>query len=440
MQIDNTTLADLGIFSKNEEESILHLLNHTKTVGGKDWLKFFIKNPHDQINKILETQAIIKKFIEIGNRFPDTITNGTMMVLDKYYQSPVSSIPRSAGKVEAWFYTAFSRGDYLILRYSINHIATFIKGMYELVDLLQDENSILPLQQMLSQAQRILDKPLFKRINTQNPKKKLPAKIIIAVGYYLYQVKNDVRELENIFYKIDAWQSLAKACVIHKFNFPEISESETPYIEAQNLWHPLLQDPVGYDFIIAKENNFMFLTGANMAGKSTFIRAVGIAVYLANIGIGVPANTIKMSRFDGLLSNIDISDNTLKGESYFYNEVQRINKTVSKITDGKNWLILIDELFKGTNIQDAMRCSTVVIEGFRKIDNALFILSTHLYEIGDYLKKYSNIQFKYFETEVGADDYLRFSYKLRDGISNDRLGYLILKREGVIDKLNSLGE
>ena len=177
-----------------------------------------------------------------------------------------------------------------------------------------------------------------------------------------------------------------------------------------------------------------------MAGKSTFIRAVGIAVYLANIGIGVPANTIKMSRFDGLLSNIDISDNTLKGESYFYNEVQRINKTVSKITDGKNWLILIDELFKGTNIQDAMRCSTVVIEGFRKIDNALFILSTHLYEIGDYLKKYSNIQFKYFETEVGADDYLRFSYKLRDGISNDRLGYLILKREGVIDKLNSLGE
>ena len=352
----------------------------------------------------------------------------------------VTPIPRAAGEIESWFYTAFNRGDYLVARYSINHIATFIKGMYELVDLLYDDSNILLLHQMLDRAKKILDKPLFKRINAHDTKKKLPAKIIIAVGAYLYRVKNDIRELENIFYKIDAWQSLAKACAIHKFNFPEIAESETPYIEAENLWHPLLKDPVGYDFAISKENNFMFLTGANMAGKSTFIRAVGIAVYLANIGIGVPANKMKMSRFHGLLSNIDISDNTLKGESYFYNEVQRINKTVDKITDGKNWLILIDELFKGTNIQDAMRCSTVVIEGFRKIDNALFVLSTHLYEIGDYLKKYSNIQFKYFETEVGADDYLKFNYKLKDGISNDRLGYLILKREGVVEKLNSLGE
>lgn len=439
MQIDNTTLADLGIFAKNEEESILHLLDYTKTVGGKDWLKFYIKNPHDHINKILETQAIIKKFIEKSHIFPDTITNGVMMVLDKYYESPVPSIPRNAGPLEVWFYTALNRGDYLIARYSVTHIATFIKGMFELVELLNDEDNVPMLQQMVDRTNKILDKPIFKKIKEHNPQRKLSASTIIAAGHYLYKVKNEIRELENIYYKIDAWQSLAKACVAHNFSFPEIEEAAHPYITAENLWHPLLQNPVGYNFSMSKDSNFMFLTGANMAGKSTFIRAVGIAVYLANIGIGVPADKIKMSRFDGLLSNIDISDNTLKGESYFYNEVKRINKTVDKITDGKNWLILIDELFKGTNIQDAMRCSTVVIEGFRKINNGLFILSTHLYEIGEHLKKHSNIQFKYFETEVGEDDYLKFSYKLKDGISNDRLGYLILRREGVVEKLNSLG-
>jgi DNA mismatch repair protein MutS len=77
-----------------------------------------------------------------------------------------------------------------------------------------------------------------------------------------------------------------------------------------------------------------------------------------------------------------VADNIAKGESYFFNEVQRIKNTIYKINDGKKWLVLIDELFKGTNVQDAMKCSLTVIKGLIKIRNSLFILSTHLYEIG----------------------------------------------------------
>ena len=69
-----------------------------------------------------------------------------------------------------------------------------------------------------------------------------------------------------------------------------------------------------------------------------------------------------------------------------------------KISDQKKWLVLIDELFKGTNVQDAMKCSSTVIKGLIKIKASLFILSTHLYEIGEELKQYPNISFKYFET------------------------------------------
>ena len=97
---------------------------------------------------------------------------------------------------------------------------------------------------------------------------------------------------------------------------------------------------------------------------------------------------------------------------------------------------MIDELFKGTNVQDAMKCSSTVIEGLRKMNNSLFILSTHLYEIGDALKVHPNIGFKYFETI--SHDQLHFSYHLKDGISNDRLGYLILKREKVVELLENL--
>jgi DNA mismatch repair ATPase MutS len=110
---------------------------------------------------------------------------------------------------------------------------------------------------------------------------------------------------------------------------------------------------------------------------------------------------------------------------------------VVRINDNRRWLVLIDELFKGTNIQDAMKCSTTVIRGLINMRHALFVLSTHLYEIGEDLRQYPNITFKYFETRI-TDNSLEFSYQLKDGISNDRLGYLILQREGVVELLDSL--
>ncbi|MBP6686458.1 MAG: DNA mismatch repair protein MutS, partial [Lacibacter sp.] len=80
---------------------------------------------------------------------------------------------------------------------------------------------------------------------------------------------------------------------------------------------------------------------------------------------------------------------------------------------------------------------TAVIKGLLKIKNSLFILSTHLYEIGDELKQYPNISFRYFET-TATDEQLKFSYQLKEGISNDRFGYLILKREKVVEMLEKL--
>ena len=72
--------------------------------------------------------------------------------------------------------------------------------------------------------------------------------------------------------------------------------------------------------------------------------------------------------------------------------------------------------------------------GWVKNPNSIFILSTHLYEIGEALKKHANISFNYFETQMINDEF-SFSYQLKDGISNDRLGYLILKKEGVVEML-----
>jgi DNA mismatch repair ATPase MutS len=84
-----------------------------------------------------------------------------------------------------------------------------------------------------------------------------------------------------------------------------------------------------------------------------------------------------------------------------------------------------------------MKCSLTVINGLIKIKNSLFILSTHMYEIADELKNYPNISFRFFETNV-RDEQLEFSYQLKEGISEDRIGYVILKREKVVDMLEKL--
>jgi DNA mismatch repair ATPase MutS len=261
---------------------------------------------------------------------------------------------------------------------------------------------------------------------------------VIYYGHYTrMRFKTAAMDLIDIYNRLDAWYSMAMAIERHGLSFPVFVEEEGPYLEAGSMYHLLLPAPVSYDVRLDRDSNFLFLTGANMAGKSTFIRSVGVAVFLAHMGMGVPAASMRLSLFDGILSNINVMDNISKGESYFFNEVQRIRDTLTKISGKTKWLVLIDELFKGTNMQDAMKCSTTVIRGLVRIRTSLFILSTHLYEIGEELKVYPNITFKYFETSV-KDDQLEFSYQLKDGVSNDRLGYLILKREKVVEMLEKL--
>jgi DNA mismatch repair protein MutS len=290
----------------------------------------------------------------------------------------------------------------------------------------------------IDRISRVLKEVPLQKLAETLSKEKMSVRQNLYFGYYLRErYRTDTLELIDIFSRIDAWYSMAVAVKTYNLSFPEFIEQEMPLVDAKGLYHILLPKPVAYNLQMSPEHNFLFLTGANMAGKSTLIKSVGSAVFLAHIGMGVPAENMRLTLFDGLLSNINVVDNIAKGESFFFNEVQRIKNTIEKINDGKKWLVLIDELFKGTNVEDAMKCSTTVIKGLIKIKNSLFILSTHLYEIGEELKAYQNISFKYFETNV-KEDQLDFSYQLKDGISNDRIGYVILKREKVVDMLEKL--
>ena len=439
MQADKTTLDDLSIFNHDEENSIFHLLDFTLTSGGKEWQRRFLSNPFNSIGEVEEIQFILQRMMSIQAQWADTkITNGTIMVVQTFFETAIQDMPSHPGYLNSLSYRVLYSGDFSLVRYSVKHFVDFLSGMQQVQQLLAADNNPAQLQSMLERIKKLLDKPVLQKTFSLPKEKKLSIQQILALGHFLKRYfKRETAELIEIYSKLDAWYSMATACRKYQFCFPSFVNSDAAILNATQLYHPLLPSAVAYDVQLSPEKNFLFLTGANMGGKSTFIKATGVAVYLAHVGMGVPAQSMKLSLFDGLLSNINVEDNLSKGESYFYNEVQRIKSTVAKLLDGKKWLVLIDELFKGTNVEDAMKCSTVVIEGLLKDKHAIFILSTHLYEIGAALKQYPNIIFNYFETTI-QDGQLLFNFTLKEGISNDRLGYLILKREGVVDMLAQL--
>lgn len=437
MQVDKVTLQDLSVFHSEEFQSVFHHINLTLTNGGREYLRYLLAHPLDTVKAIEQTQLTIQQLGTIMDQYPVSPSNGTVLVMEKFFESPINNYPSDIGVVSALLYKFLNLADYSLSKFTVEHALDFVQGMEKIAGLITLENGSVWLNQTAERILQLLNKEMVHDMLQANKKSLTPTSILKFAQFLRIRFKNATEELIEIHSKLDAYLSLAKAAKKFHFTYPEVVETQEPCIEAEGLYHFLLEVPVAYEVKLNQSENFIFLTGANMAGKSTFIKAAGLAAYMAHIGMGVPAKKMKISSLDGILSNIQVTDNIMKGESFFFNEVQRIKKTIERIRDGKKWLILIDELFKGTNQEDAVKCSTVVIEGLRKLPNALFILSTHLYEIGHQLKHYPNIQFRYFETAI-QDDQLLFSYQLKEGISNDRLGFLILKREGVVQMLENL--
>ena len=438
MQIDKTTFNDISIFHPEEEYSLFHRLNFTKTVGGKEWLRRFFTEPHHDLKRITGTQSIIKIILSHIDDWPVEITNGTIIMIDKFLDYNLDPVPQNQNAFNSYAYKILHGQDYSMVRYSVKHFSDFYRGLRKLLAMVEGAELPGNLSFYLDRIRIILKEEPLQKLSESLPEQEFTVQQNLYYAFHLRtEYKTDTMELVEIFSRLEAWYSMAMAVRTYNLQFPTFLEQDVPYFKAEGLFHVLIPSPVAYDLVLEPKQNFLFLTGANMAGKSTLIKAVGASVFLAHIGMGVPARSMELCVFDGLLSNINVADNIAKGESYFFNEVQRIKNTIYTINDGKKWLVLIDELFKGTNVQDAMKCSLTVIKGLIKIRNSLFILSTHLYEIGEELKQFPNISFKYFETNV-MDDQLDFSYQLKEGISNDRIGYVILRREKVVEMLDKL--
>lgn len=441
MQLDKTSYYDLSIFNRDEEYSLFHRLDFTTTSGGREYLRQLFSHPLEDITAIENRQRALQYILEQESNWPTIISNGTIVVVENYMEAQISPISNTEGMglyVQAVINKTIYAPDFGFIKFSFTQLVNLLKGFRSFINAFQSDTTPKVLKVLLDRAQQLLTKKDFYDILKADEEGKLNFIEILRYDNYIRKRHTKViTELVTLYQQLDAYYAMAKAIRHYNLIFPAFSGSSRPVIKAEQLYHIILPQPVAYDVTLDEQSHFMFLTGANMAGKTTFIKAVGVAVFLAHIGMGVPAKSMEMSFFHGIFSNIQVQDNIFKGESYFYSEVLRIKNTILQISNGKNWLVLIDEMFKGTNVEDARNCSLAVIRGLLQSTNCLFILSTHLYEIAEDLSGEKRIQFKYFESTVIEDD-LHFTYLLKDGIAKEKIGYLILKREKVLDLLTQI--
>jgi DNA mismatch repair protein MutS len=244
-----------------------------------------------------------------------------------------------------------------------------------------------------------------------------------------------VKKLLYYIYNLDVYISVANVATARNFVFPEALETSLHTIRITNVYHPHLEGAVPNSITITPDSNIIFLTGANMAGKSTFMKSLGIALFLAHMGFPVAAEKMEFSVREGLFTTINLPDNLNLGYSHFYVEVLRVKKMAEFLRQGKNLFIIFDELFRGTNVKDAYEATVAITGAFAKKRNCMFIVSTHIMEAGDTLREmHKNIRFLYLPTKMnGTHPY--YTYTLEEGITADRHGMIIINNEGILDIL-----
>lgn len=230
---------------------------------------------------------------------------------------------------------------------------------------------------------------------------------------------------------VEALCSLATFAHNHPgFTFPNINTEGI--LRATGLGHPLLPEThrVTNDLALDKARQIMIITGANMAGKSTFLRAVGVNVVLAGTGAPVCATEFDCPVIE-LRSGMRTADSLRDHESYFYAELDRLKSIMDELRAGKSLLILLDEILKGTNSIDKQTGSIALVR--QLTDHAcLALIATHDLALGDLANEYPGRIVNYaFEANIENDE-LSFDYKLHPGLAEKMNATFLMRKMGII--------
>ena len=265
---------------------------------------------------------------------------------------------------------------------------------------------------------------------------------IFGNGFFLSDIRNAYKIeqwIKQYAHKVDDWfkvvsffdayNSLGNYAFNHpQYVFPKITKNNT-VIKAESLGHPLLDINKRIDSnLLINDQQFFIVTGANMAGKSTFLRTVSLHIIMANIGLPVCAQTSEYSPVK-LITSMRTSDSLTDDSSYFFSELTRLKFIVDEIKK-EPYFIILDEILKGTNSTDKAIGSRKFVEKL-VASNATGIIATHDLSLCNIEKELDEVKNHYFDAEI-INDELHFDYTFKKGICQNMNASFLLKKMKII--------
>ena len=430
--IDKQTLEELNLLGKFRSGSVYSLFSQVKTRGGEQLLDKMFRSPMDDAQKINERTAVFQFFQEQRLSFPfDAQQMGLMRdYMDAGTGNNLPAVFISTGIKRVL--SSLARDE----RYkkNIQGLHAVIAIMNRCYSFLENLRSVPPsYASRVAVVEKLLSDHRIERLRKTDVYKSLSLKVLVYYNHLLKcKLNQEVEDLMEFIYELDVFVHVSDVARSKGFGFAKAFPPEQNILSADNLRHPCVEKAVGNSLRLDEKSNVLFLTGANMAGKSTFMKSAGIGVYLAHIGFPVAAENMTFSVREGLYCSINVADNINLGYSHFYAEVVRVKQAAEAVAEGKRLLLMFDELFKGTNVKDAYDGTLAVTEGFADYTDCLFIVSTHIIEVATALKRTNNIRFFYMPT-VMEGSRPRYTYRMEEGVTEDRQGMMIIRNEGILE-------
>ncbi|WP_304198117.1 MutS family DNA mismatch repair protein [Phocaeicola plebeius] len=478
---------DLDIFGRR---SLFQSINRTCTFFGKvrlaEWLqnhlheKTSIEKRQEMVREISEHTLFREQFRVAGLVHHDQSSDAEK--IQAWSQSPAQYL--HAGWVKAFIWgvpvinslllitslagwTSFSWlglsfGIFLVLSFGIIKRATYIQetygkqlkslngyarlialakaedwksaGMQELMERfnLNGQSPIQALQQLSKELDRLdlrnnqflyvlLEGSIFFQLQE-----------IVRIERWKARYGQHINEWLETVGELDALCSLGTFAYNHpQYTYPELTEKPFCFLATQ-MGHPLMpaSQCVKNDATIPSRPFFLIITGANMAGKSTYLRTIGVNYLLACIGAPVCCEKLKLHP-NQLITSLRTSDSLSDNESYFFAELKRLKRIIDLLNQGQQLFIILDEILKGTNSMDKQKGSFDLIRQFMQL-KANGIIATHDLLLGSLIKQFpEEIRNYCFEADIKENE-LTFSYKLREGVAQNMNACFLMKKMGII--------
>jgi DNA mismatch repair protein MutS len=423
MQHSEQIIADCHLLrSRNNEQSVFDCFNYTRTTGGALALEKMLLTKHGNPDVICQVQDAIRFAQKHDVPLDFELNNTELNYIGQYFRSTFTSGSSRINFVKQIRYRYTHDAVYAHTRANVIRIILLLRGVRKKAAV-NTNGFPAVIKKIFDRVKEIINDKQVSLICMLDIKTVSPRQIVSADHYLRTKFTVPFEELLDNIFRLEAVLSVARATTRLGLVFPVLSDKNE--FRLQHCFHLLIPNAVANDFQMDDDKHVLLLTGANMAGKSSFLRSVATVVCLAHAGFPVPASMAIIPFYDRIHISMSSADNLLKGYSHFYQEILSITNLLTHLDDGKKCFAIFDEIFNGTNFNDAMNCSALFLQKLSAHKESLVFISSHNMQLaGD---DNPMLQYKYIDSSI-VDNKPVFSYKLLPGKNEIALGFFLFQQ------------